>query len=395
MTENKYQIPDWIKELQENSWQIELLISGGAIFTLFQLEDLFLDFMMRIKMIAWLPGTGIFIILGMLAIKLLTLGFLGHLLLRSYWLGLLCVNYVFPKGIAKFKQSNKPPFKNKFLEGDSLQDEIHKVDSASGLVMYVSVLATIVIAGFIVLAIFFLTLPSMFIDLEDWYFEIIITALFTYHIDLFLFGFLRKIPGVSYLVFPFFWMFDRLSFRVFYAKSLRLFSSNVSKTKTFIGIFTVTIVGMFFTYNAVYRIMHWPNMIDAREHRWTMAEGDEWMTPHNYMDLANAEGLKSYSPSIQSEIITENYLKIYIPYNKRWDETVPKDDFISNYVGIDIDDSTYSDINWANFWADKNELIGLRTLIDIRHLEKSHHVLTIFNTTKKEESAYTIPFWID
>ena len=26
--------PSWLKNLQENSWELELLISGGAIFTL-------------------------------------------------------------------------------------------------------------------------------------------------------------------------------------------------------------------------------------------------------------------------------------------------------------------------------------------------------------------------
>lgn len=395
MTEKNYKIPDWIKELQENSWQIELLISGGAIFTLFQLEDIFLDFMMRLKMIAWLPGTGIFIILGMLAIKLLTLGFLGHLLLRSYWIALLCVNYVFPKGIAKFKQSNKPPFKNEYNEGDSLQSEIHKVDNASGLLMYISVLATIVILGFIMLALTFLTIPSVFTDLEDWYFEIIVTSIFIYHIDLFLFGFLRKIPGISYLLFPFFWLFDRLSFRVFYAKSLRLFSSNVSKFKTFTTIFITTIVGLFFTYNAIYKIMHWPNMIDAREHRWTMADSDDWMTPYHYMDLTAEAGLKSYEPCIQSEIISDAYLKVFIPYDKRWDETTPKDGYISDNVGIKIDDSIYTDLLWTNYWAEKNELIGLRTLINIQHLSKTHHVLSIFSNTSVDDNFYKIPFWVE
>jgi hypothetical protein len=27
----------WLKRLQQNSWEVELLISGGAIFTLFQI----------------------------------------------------------------------------------------------------------------------------------------------------------------------------------------------------------------------------------------------------------------------------------------------------------------------------------------------------------------------
>jgi hypothetical protein len=29
----------WLKRLQQNSWEVELLISGGAIFTLFQIPE--------------------------------------------------------------------------------------------------------------------------------------------------------------------------------------------------------------------------------------------------------------------------------------------------------------------------------------------------------------------
>jgi hypothetical protein len=119
-SENKYQIPKWIKDLQENSWNLELLISGGAIFTLFQLEDVFIEYMMRLKMTAHLPGTGVFIMLGMLALKLLTLGFLGNLLLRTYWLGLLCVNYVFHRGVSDKQPAYKKPFKDKYEAGSEL-----------------------------------------------------------------------------------------------------------------------------------------------------------------------------------------------------------------------------------------------------------------------------------
>jgi len=40
----EYSIPKWLRRLQENSWEMELLISGGAIFSLFQLSDLYVDF---------------------------------------------------------------------------------------------------------------------------------------------------------------------------------------------------------------------------------------------------------------------------------------------------------------------------------------------------------------
>lgn len=36
------EVPNWLKELQDNSWEAELLVSGGAVFSLFQLTDVFM-----------------------------------------------------------------------------------------------------------------------------------------------------------------------------------------------------------------------------------------------------------------------------------------------------------------------------------------------------------------
>ena len=45
----KNEIPEWLKNLQENSWELELLISDGAVFTLFQASDFLLDSVQFIK----------------------------------------------------------------------------------------------------------------------------------------------------------------------------------------------------------------------------------------------------------------------------------------------------------------------------------------------------------
>jgi hypothetical protein len=392
-SENKYQIPKWIKDLQENSWNLELLISGGAIFTLFQLEDVFIEYMMRLKMTAHLPGTGVFIMLGMLALKLLTLGFLGNLLLRTYWLGLLCVNYVFHRGVSDKQPAYKKPFKDKYEQGQSLQDEIHKVDNASGLVMYISILTTMVIAGFVILVTVFLSLPSRFMNLQDWYFTFAVWMILIYHFDLFLFGLFRKIPGLSYVLFPFFWIFDKLSLRVFYERSLRLFSSNASKVKTFVGVFVTVIIGIFFTYTAIYKIMHWPNIVDAREHRWSLSLNDQWVYPHYYRDSPENQGQKIYNPSIQSDVITENYVKLIAPYDVDFDEYLNEDQYLEEAVDVFIDDSLYA-VEWYGYRPKENDQLSLKSVIAIHHLTTGKHDLKI--ELKSDTSRYeVIPFWKD
>ena len=43
MSNKNEQVPQWLKELQENSWEVELLISGGAISALIQADIALLD----------------------------------------------------------------------------------------------------------------------------------------------------------------------------------------------------------------------------------------------------------------------------------------------------------------------------------------------------------------
>jgi hypothetical protein len=94
----EYSIPKWLRKLQENSWEMELLISGGAIFSLFQLSDLYVDFISSLKMTNAIVGLGILSMVGMFSLKLLTVGFITHLIFRAFWLALVCINYVFPNG---------------------------------------------------------------------------------------------------------------------------------------------------------------------------------------------------------------------------------------------------------------------------------------------------------
>ena len=72
MREKRTPVPNWLKTLQENSWELELLISGGAVFTLVQAPDLFQDRIMKINSIYNLAGISVIFIIGIFSIKVLT-----------------------------------------------------------------------------------------------------------------------------------------------------------------------------------------------------------------------------------------------------------------------------------------------------------------------------------
>lgn len=93
--------PKWLRRLERESWQAELIISGLAIFGCFKIPDFIfsvIDFLIThlsvdhyemASMVAWM------LILGAC---LLTTIFILHFILRGYWIALIGLNSVFPEG---------------------------------------------------------------------------------------------------------------------------------------------------------------------------------------------------------------------------------------------------------------------------------------------------------
>lgn len=388
--EKKSNIPSWLKNLQENSWEVELLISGGAIFSLFQISNFYLEFMESIKITSDFAGTGVFIIMGMLGIKILIIGFSSHLFLRAIWLGMVCINYVFPNGITEKKKNYAKPYISKISPNDNLFYEIQRVDRASGLVMFFSILSLLVILGVLLSVIVLITIPVAVFDiaLPSGIFQLWLVYLF----DLLFFGVLRKTPIVSYITYPIFWVLDVFTLRMLYEKPLWLMSSNLKRKYAIIGFSSMLILSIFFMYSSVYQLMHWPNLLDPREHRWDLAPESNRMNYGHYMDELERYETKASMPVIQSELIKDHFLKVFIPYLKEFDFLEIGDNYLASRIVLKIDNKEITDIDWYRYTAPENDQLGVKTLIDISHLNRGHYRLLIF-LDKDEYYKYVIPFW--
>ncbi len=93
--------PKWLKRLEKESWQAELLISGLALYgTLYLpefvyiLSDTLID---RLPVKYYLAGYAIsfFYLFG---ISILTTFFIIHFIIRAYWVGLIGLNSIYPNG---------------------------------------------------------------------------------------------------------------------------------------------------------------------------------------------------------------------------------------------------------------------------------------------------------
>ncbi len=390
MTQIENPTPQWLKNLQENSWQMELFISGGAIFSLFQLSDFVLDWILTAQSLTYNNGvlniTGIFSLMG---VNLLSLGFFIHLLLRTYWIGLVCLNAVFPNGPNLKKLKFSYPFSLKKINEGILVNQIEKLDRYTGLVFFFTIICTLLIAGVIILFSFLFLPYVLWLELEDqeeyqwvdWIILLLVFPIIFYFIDLILFGFIRKIKWISIVIFPFFWIFDRITLRFLYNHPLQVYSSNINKFKSSI----ILIIAIAFSlFLSIARIPGGSSIIDRRKHSTNPAGNSQKVNQGNYLDEIYQADEKTRYPKIQSMVISDPFLKIYIPYRKFYDTFLSDSTSLPTIIGISIDNDTIIGIEWHNYKTVNDKYLnGILGMHDIQDLPRGKHELVIF----KKENA--------
>lgn len=381
--ENKHQstedkAPEWLKILQENSWELELLISGGAIFTLFQLSAYWVESIVTMSTSFPIPGMSLFLMIGALGIEVLKIGFIFHLILRAFWISIVCLNYAYPQGINEAKVKREKPFRFKKNGEKGLNSSIVNVDRICGLTMFLSISSTFILAGLMFSIFFTVSLPALLgIDLGFLNIVLFVAAI-VYFIDFIAFGLLRNIPYFSYVIYPFFAFFDFISFRIFFSKSFLLLFTNISKWKFTLAISVYLVFAVAFSYQNIFRIMHWPNIFDRRGYKWEMAPGD-YIGSSIYKDQLDDNSNSSFH--IQSKIIKDNFIELFIRYDYRFDETmnlsnrIEKLEFLSQLIAVQIDDVIIEGIEWHPTWTNNTTNIGITAMIPIKDLGYGKHVL--------------------
>lgn len=417
MTIDERKTPEWLKNLQENSWELELLISGGAIFSLFKLSDLFIEFIGTLTMTSNMVGGAPLLILGMIGVKSLTFGFIIHLLLRAYWLALVCINHVHPTGIKTSKINWKKPFKIGQEEGGDLQEQITQIDRKCGTVIYMAIISAFAITG-IALAFMFLVGVMKLLEGNDSFiaefaFTTLVLILIVYIFDLISFGLLRKTPYLSYLLFPFFKMYDVLTFRKYYQISLWLLNTNINRLKFFFGAAIFAFFSFCLTYLSIYQVQHWPNLLDQREFRWKMAdrsylETGAYIYEGAYMDKWDENSF--HSIGIDSKVQQNNLMELFVRYDRFLDPLIHQTSDIDSLKsfdkisGVAIDDSIITGLQWMPTRKLNESIIGITTMVPIHHLENGLHKIQVFSNkryenehTERESDIYgfTIAFWVD
>jgi hypothetical protein len=116
--------PEWLKRVQENSWEPEILLSGLVLIGLLQLPAM-IRRASEFYRAETLSGNllGVFTALEQI-VYVLVFGLVVHLFLRSVWVGLIGLTYTFPKGIKPESLGYHKKFEDKVRQLPDTESQI-------------------------------------------------------------------------------------------------------------------------------------------------------------------------------------------------------------------------------------------------------------------------------
>ncbi|PIB30228.1 hypothetical protein BFP78_14355 [Gaetbulibacter sp. 5U11] len=426
----------WLDKLQQESWQLELIISGFSIYGLSQaFEPLELYFNISQNESNSYLTTILMIALISCSILLFTL--LLHVVLRGLWIGALGLRYV--SGDIDYKKLNYRPKFDRYLRKKvgSFDKYIAKLEDYCSILFAVSfllifyILSVFIVIGSIV-AIAYLFLRNhdsqhflLFILGIVLLFFILIGMLLTF-LDFITQGYLKKSKWLAKIYFPFYWVFSYLTLSFLYRPLVHNFLDNrFGKRLSFTLIPIYFVIMLLASYN--YNRSNYFSAVDDSNRFIANA--------NNYDESITEKGVFISDASIPSKIINTNYLPVFIEYQNDIEDIVfeynpslkpeqdkrglksdifftakqmiakkNKDSIKAEYIktlssiySFKIDSLDYDNPDFI-YAKHNNNQQGFETVLSLKNITEGKHVLTI-NRLVKKDSAFikttllNIPFW--
>lgn len=228
------QIDDWLKKLERESWQLELLVSAFTIFLLIGATVQYDEFLTDLQFRYNFNETGlvigfIFLILLKQALFALTICLVAHLMLRGFWIGTIGLRSVQSSvdfdGL-KYSELFTRKLKKKVISLDQLVirlDEICSVIFSFAFLIIFTLVAFGLYVGFLgALGFLISSLSDMTPDGWDKWIAICGGILFMlalisgliYLIDFFTLGFFKKFKWVSKIYYPIYFFFSYVTLAI-------------------------------------------------------------------------------------------------------------------------------------------------------------------------------------
>ena len=330
---NKHTLPGWIQQQQQQSWQIEILIASGLILFLYSLPTYLINYLIDIQE-SKIPRAEEVILFfgGYIFSRALLIGFIVTLFLRSLWLAFLGINYAFPRGINFRNLSYSEYFTEKLRKTKSTTERIITLERICSLTFSVTIMVTLLTVGmFIFLAILFYGIfhiaPSLYTHFTPrvgFIFLVILLLMILGVIDWIFFDWLKRYPIISKLYYPVYNLFRWLSLSVLYHQEYLTFISNVKRWKVygvFLLFFSIALVTSMSELSERFNNITPFTLFSTEEREFLKVPSFRYIQENNYENMLR-ENSRILTTAIQSDIISDNFLKVFVVYWKVHDETL-------------------------------------------------------------------------
>ena len=429
-----------LRELTAQSWNLELVISGAALFAVLQLPDLLDQVFDYLRYNFMSHTTGMQAMLPSLAYSMmkatgyvLFIAFLTNFVMRAFWVGLVGLLAVYPTGIHYDRIPFTTPFSQKKMADDlgPLDRYILRLDQRCNIVfavafLFVVLLIFVALSYLLVLLVYSVLRPAL--PPESW--QLVKIGAGVLFGLFFLANIVFTLPKVRANPTGIAWHYrlvtvSRLMFWGLYKPSAFILNTFYSHLpyKKILSSALVMLVVFFVLFLVEYTVdlARSDRRLSAlnRRHLYTARVDGLFVNPTAY-DNQRAEDAAVDVAAIQADVIREPYIRLYIAYPKAldtllarvaikptWSDDLPRTERYRLFaewssqqtdrlMRITVNDSLYTHPDLLFTQRGLQEQRGWQTVLLPKNLKPGKNTIQIAvqaDSLAKPEELMTIPFW--
>ncbi len=404
------------------SWQLEFLIAGGIIFSLYTSTDYFKHLFLLKYPISDFNYIQVLLFFGTYVLtRVLLIGFGVNLILRTVWLAYSAISYWYPDGVNYDHLNINFYQKKKHQNGLTASDRLATLDKWTNVSFAVTIVFTfIVFSSFITLMLIQFILAEVFGA-----YDLINNAVFNYFIAIFVlllqlgvFDFLirkRHRRGVFFKIGE--WLYQVY----YYATGLFLFRRELLVIRTngkrwlyltFGSLYLLA--GLFISINQIGEFYPAGTFnINVFDDRLTFSEDLNYIIDYHTYEDQLGENEVFYNGGIQSQYVTDEYLKVFVVHWRNYDwylrhvqdsiqypvvydpprqdslriaynnNRIAKDQIALNQlIALELDEELITDLKWERYQHYKTKEEGYITYIPITDLASGRHIISVFTRNR-------------
>lgn len=417
--------PSWLTELQQKSWEPEILLSGIVLYGLFKTPDLLDEFLAFAKLNLYDQYTDLdnLIALFKIALYWLTLGLILHLISRGIWVGMIGLSYTFPDGINRSRLKLSRKFEDKINGIPAIDQIIINLEKLCSSLFSISFMMFMMIIGGYFFMLVTLIVPLVGLDIiigrpnrtetietiAEFYAITILVIGSIGLLDFVTLGFFKRFRWLAKIYYPMYRVISFLTFARYYRPIYYTIVSNYNKWKIGVSL-AIFVFSSFFMLGVVSDSDPIPNHSWTRISLWNNLSGTTAFS--GYYDDQN-DDFHSVRAQIQSDIISGNTIRLFVVSRVGLEDSIKKhcnyDSLIqldtgrqyvelhcvSSFYQVTIDDKPIENLIWKFHYKQSTDQRGILAYIDVTDLPRGNYALKL----KAPESMYRrntmaeIPFY--